>query len=169
MQVIGESLSELGIMGHPVQAIEAAGKTMAGLRRAAVGSKSNRFWCRRSGRAPCRWPEAGSLASTSAPLAIPLHEAMHGKSAAQLVQMRRAVGAVLIRDLGAVDSQMLHRLAKIVAGRTRAIGSAFGQDEKEWSLGSNAEQALAQFEERSRLAAARPPMGIRRSLWNFEG
>jgi hypothetical protein len=37
-------------------------------------------------------------------LSIPSHEAMHGKSPAQIVEMRRAVGAALTNNLWAIDA-----------------------------------------------------------------
>ena len=80
-------------------------------------------------------------------LAPPAHEAVHGKSPAQLVQVRRTVGTVTIGDLGAVDTQTLQGLLKVPAGCKPCIGSALGQDDEDPSLGRNPELALAQFEQ----------------------
>jgi hypothetical protein len=43
---------------------------------------------------------------------------------------------------------MLHCGLKILAGRTRAISSALGQDEEQGSCGRDSKPALAQFDER---------------------
>ena len=84
-------------------------------------------------------------------LAIPPHEAVDGEGSAEFVQMRRAMRAVAIRDSQAVDSQMLHRFSKILAGVGRRIRPASGHGKEERTFWRNAEQALAQFEERFKI------------------
>jgi hypothetical protein len=155
-------------MGQPIEAIKAAGKTASCLTEEFLGQGQiglcvSKVTVAHIGRQQRQFGvDVGSLS-------IPSHEAMHGKSPAQIVEMRRAVGAALTNNLWAIDAKTLEKLTKTAACPDALKGPDLGQNQKDWSCGRDSEPALAQFEETLEIGGCPPAYGNQAVLVELGG